>query len=395
MKKELAKLKEQNQPTATKELVITKKEKQPLNKQQQTFNRLVKRLEKLRIELETTSTTLRAKLEFYGERIHPLEQRLVTLRSEGVKLLYGFYKDPKVLSKKDKEVLGEIISGQLSVIFQLSSEKPDEEIMAIFEAIEKISYEEAAEEDFTSMKDDMSETFKNMGFDVDLNDFHKDMNQEEMMRRMFEMFGDLQSQAEAKEAARPKRKKTKKQIEKEEREKQVEEAKSKNIAGIYKQLARVFHPDLEQDPTLKSQKEDLMKHLTTAYKKNDLHTLLRLELEWIHKEEGALGKLSDEKLSIYNQALKEQIGELQEEIFMIGQHPRYHHLQRFSLFPMGVARVDLKREKRRLETTISDLEESIAELKGKNAIKELKEIISTFKRATPEFDFFDLAELFK
>ena len=397
MKKKLSKKAESQ--SATKQLIIGKQNKQELNKQQKTFNRLVKRLENLRKDFDKKSDKLRKQLEFYGQHIHPLEQTITEHRKEAVKLLYKSYKDEKAISKKDKEVLIEVISSQLSDIFHHSSEKPDEEIMEIFEAIEGMSYDKAAEEDFQTMKNEMSEAFEEMGFDIDLDDLHNNMSEEEMMRKMFEMFGNLQEQAEAKEAARPKRKKTKRQIEKEEREKQIEEAKSKNIATIYKQLARIFHPDLERDPVLKSEKEDLMKQLTNAYDKNDLHTLLRLELEWIHKEEDNLDKLSDEKLSIYNEVLREQVRDLEREIFMLGQHPRYAPLQRFSMFSFGVSSSSfgLEREKHRLERTIEEIKKSVDELKGKNAIKELKTIISSFKQAMANRNFFelDLSEIFR
>jgi hypothetical protein len=382
---------------ASKELVIGKKSKQQLSKSQQAFNRLVKKLEKLRKELEQTSKTLSQKLDFYGKEIHPLEQKLTERRTEGVKLFYKFYRDKKLLSKKDKEVLLEIMSQQLNGIFQFSSEEPDAELQEIFELVEGLSFEEAKAEDFATLKNEMAETFENLGFDININDFHQDMDEAEMMRKMAEMLGEMQEQAEAKDAERPQRKKTKKQLEKEAREQQVEEAKNKNISTIYKQLARAFHPDLEQDPQLKADKEVLMKQLTAAYEKGDLHTLLRLELEWIHREEDNLDKLSDDKLSIYNQVLKEQVAEIETEIMMLFHHPRYHPLRRFAMFPSALKHVDLKDEKRELEETIDAIEDSIEKLQGKNAVKELKTIIRYFKQPKPVFNLFDLDldELFR
>jgi hypothetical protein len=61
----------------------------------------------------------------------------------------------------------------------------------------------------------------------------------------------------------------------------AEEFRKRSIAKLYKQLARVLHPDLEQDRGLQSEKVQLMQELTEAYRQNDLHTLLRLELQWI------------------------------------------------------------------------------------------------------------------
>jgi hypothetical protein len=38
--------------------------------------------------------------------------------------------------------------------------------------------------------------------------------------------------------------------------------------------------------------ETVMQELTAAYRNHDLHTLLRLELEWIRREEGDLDRIT-------------------------------------------------------------------------------------------------------
>ena len=60
-----------------KDLVIVKKTKQALSKNQQTFNRYVKKIEKLQIDLQQTEKILEEKLVFYGQQIHPLEQEML------------------------------------------------------------------------------------------------------------------------------------------------------------------------------------------------------------------------------------------------------------------------------------------------------------------------------
>ncbi|PYS50742.1 MAG: hypothetical protein DMG13_20380 [Acidobacteria bacterium] len=85
----------------------------------------------------------------------------------------------------------------------------------------------------------------------------------------------------------------------------------------------MLHPDLEPDAGRKQRKLALMQELTTAYRNNDLHTLLRLELEWIQQEEGAAERLAEEKMATYNQVLKEQVCELERELGELPCHPRY------------------------------------------------------------------------
>ena len=372
------------------DLIIGKKTKQKLNPKQRTFNRLIKKLEKLRVEKDKTTAELNEKLNYYGKHISPLELNIAALHKESAKIFHKFYREKKSFSEPDKDILIGMMAMQLNEFSKFGSEEPDDELKEIFELIEGESFDEAAESDFQAMKEDMSETFKEMGFDIDLDDFNSDLSEEEMMRKMFEMLGDAKEQSEAKAAAEPKRKKTKKQIEKEEREKQIEEAKNKSIAGVYKSLAKVFHPDLERDAERRLEKEGLMKQLTAAYKDNDLHTLLRLELEWLQKEESDLDKLSDEKLEIYNRALKEQTEELEAEIYITVQHPRYFPLQKYARF-FGIEGVNLKQEKKNLEAKIKWMAADIEELKGKSSLKKLKEIIRIAKKQLKKQDIFTIS----
>src|SRR5439155_24603602 len=87
----------------------------------------------------------------------------------------------------------------------------------------------------------------------------------------------------------------------------MEEARKRNIASIYKQLARVLHPDLERDNERQKEKVQLMQELTEAYRQKDLHTLLRLEMQWIENEGGHLDRLTEEKLSVYVEVLQGQV----------------------------------------------------------------------------------------
>lgn len=362
--------------TPNKGLTITKQKQQVLSKPQQTFNRLVKKIEKLQQEIADNNRILGEKLEYYGKHIHPLEQQSVASRKQVVKLLFPFYTAKKPLTKKDKNALKEILITQLNYIFSHDQEKPDEELQEIFEAVEGMTFKEATDQDLEIMKSQMSAMFESFGFKMDFNDLHPDMAEEEIMRKMQEQ---VKEQAEAFEQRKSNRKKTKKQLEKEEREKQIAEIKNKSIGRIYKQLAKVLHPDLEQDIEQKAYKELRMRELTAAYENNDLHTLLRLELEWLQKEENNLEQLTDEKLSIYNEVLKEQAAELEAESMMQLEHPRYQPLLRFVMFPMQLRYLNLSHKKKDLDKSLKSLEKSISRLKGEDALEEVKEVISYFR----------------
>lgn len=362
-------------------LIISMHQKNILSKQQQTFNKLVKKIEKLRLELEQINKTLNEKLDFYGKNIYGLEQQLTELNKEGTKLLYRFFKNKKLLSKKERESLGRILAAQLNVIFEFEKGEPDAELKEIFKTVEGKSYEDALEEDFGNMKNEMESMFEEFGFEMNFDDMHSKMTQEEIIKKAIEMQEQFKQQANKKDQKRSARKKTKKQQEKEEREKQIEEARTKNISSIYKQLAKVFHPDLEQDEELKLQKEELMKQLTIAYEINDLHTLLSLELAWIKKEENNPDKLTDDKLGIYNEVLKEQVYELEEEINKTLEHPRYQPLKRFAMFPHQMKSINMENEKQQMEAMKNEMIQNVARLKGneRQALWAVKEVIRDFE----------------
>ena len=162
------------------------------------------------------------------------------------------------------------------------------------------------------------------------------MSDETLAAKAAEIAGHVRDAEENWRASKRPRHQTQRQMQKEEQIRQAEELRKKTVANLYKQLARVLHPDLELDPALKEQKQALMQELTVAYRNNDMHTLLRLELEWIAREEGNLERLTDDKLAIYNQTLKEQVADLQRELYELPCHPRYQPIAEFD-GPFGVS----------------------------------------------------------
>jgi hypothetical protein len=117
--------------------------------------------------------------------------------------------------------------------------------------------------------------------------------------------------------------------------------------------------------------------------------LLRLELEWIRREEGNRERLAEEKLAIYNQVLKDQIFGLKEEIESLLYHPRYQPLvladEPFSirLRTFGPA------EAASLDDIITTLQTAAARLQTAEAAKEVHALIREYRakeRAEQDFE---------
>ncbi len=362
-------------PAAATQISVPAKAKQTLTKQQKDFNRLVKRVENLRQEIVASTAVLDAHLKTYSEQIRPCELELIAVRREHLLLLVPYMAEKKVLTKKEKGAIAEYAREQLEELLMLLDKEPDEELKALFQLVNGISFEDASNSQFEEMKEELEGMFSEMGYELDLEGLDKDLKPEELAAKLAELQEQFSAQAEANEAKQAGKKKTKKQAARELLEKQKEEAKKKSISSIYKQLAKILHPDLESDPTLKLQKEEVMKQLTAAYDNNDLHTLLRLEIEWMERQENKIATLADEKLMVYNEVLKEQVAELEHSIYELSEHPRYSPLFRFADYEYLVRNKSLARKISEIKEITAAVQETIKfDLKSGNPLVYIKEL---------------------
>jgi hypothetical protein len=258
--------------------------------------------------------------------------------------------------------------------------------------------QQARQQDFEESRSEMEEMLDELGVQVDLSGLHAGLNEEELAAKMAELAATIKDKAEAKTAERSfgqsKRPKGKRRLEKEQQLRQAEEVRKKSIATIYKELAKILHPDLEQDPERKQRKVVLMQELTVAYRNNDLHTLLRLELEWIQGEEGNLDRMTEEKLAVYNQVLKDQVAELENQLELLPQHPRYRVLAVPDDFFGLRMRTDGPAEARALDESTASMEGTITLLRSQNPMHAVRGIIRAYKSMPPTEDWNDLEELF-
>ncbi len=354
----------------------------PLTKAQRTFNRLAGEIERLRSRLNQEVRRLDKALAYYGEHLYPRLQRQKALRKDIVRALVPFLQGNRLKTKRERKALRTILAGQLDAIILQEGSLFDDDLRALFERVHGVDFAQAEREGVDALCSAMEDMFGDLGIDLDLSNVRPDMSEEAFAEKAAEMAEKFRQQAEEEQRAQqPERRKTKRQIEKETRRRHAEEVRKKSIATIYKQLAKVLHPDLEPDAAFRERKVVLMQELTVAYRNNDLHTLLRMELEWIQREKGDLERLTDEKLAIYSQVLKEQVQTLEREIAELPCQPRYQPIA-IPDGPFGVRlRTDGPAEARLLDEMIVSMELSLARLQTGEAIEEVRGLIQEFSAA--------------
>jgi hypothetical protein len=365
-------------------LVVISQPGRPLSKAQRAFNRLVTKVEELRARLDREIHRLDKVLAYYGKYIHPRLQRQTALRKELIRALVPFLDGNRLKGKSERKTLRMLIGEQINEIAGEEGTLTDKDLQVVFKQVHGVDFGQVEQEEMEEMRSVMEEMFGELGIGIDLSDLRPEMSDEELASKAAEMADRIQQKAEEEEGAfrPPGNRKTKRQLEKEERTRQAEQLRNKSIASVYKQLAKVLHPDLEPDAGRKQAKGTLMQELTAAYRNNDLHTLLRLELEWIHREEGDVERLTEEKLSIYNQVLKEQVFELERELAELPYHPRYQPIV-VPAGPFGIRlRMEDPAEMRGLDGTIASMEASIARIRNSDPLDEVRDVIKAYRASS-------------
>lgn len=323
---------------------------------QRKFNAQARRIEDLRRRIDERTRTYNELLAYWAEKLAPAEGQIAELQTR-LAFALDTHANGFKLGVRQRETVGDIIIGLLDDAF--SQAPPDEKAQELFSRWYDASFDEEMEQQKGEISEALSEAIRaRFGIDIDedtLRDGPDAVNEalEEALRK-----------AQADAGWTP-RKKTKKQLEKEERERQAEEFAKKSLRSLYLSLVKVLHPDVERDESAKAGKERLMQEVTAAYEAGDLHTLLRIESEWVDRESLNLGTVPDEKLKVYLAALKDQAEELEDELECLDFSPQYMQIQPFLNDDVAWGRRRIDAATRKEKSRIKYLNGLVLEFAGK------------------------------
>jgi hypothetical protein len=267
-------------------------------------------------------------------------------------------------------------------LFSVMTEAPDAKLKSIFTELEKIAYDKAEAMRNEKLRAEMIAILKNMKVDlsqIDMSD-EKALEGKIIEVQQKQKFKNEQAEKDAAFNQQQAKEKSNKQVKVSSEKKTTDVLKQKNISAIYKQLAKLFHPDLEQDEAKKAQKVLLMQELTAAYESKDLYTLLDLELKWLQTDASYLENLGDEKLNTYLQLLKEQVNELNDQKNNIPFQSQYAILinefgWEVSLAPVETIMQQVSGAKQQMHA----FKENIDLLKSDMALRYMKQLIKEWK----------------
>ncbi|MBN8248497.1 MAG: hypothetical protein J0L84_13790 [Verrucomicrobia bacterium] len=372
-------------------LILGNARKKPLSRGQKTFNRWVRCIEDLRKDIARETARLDRLMGVYAAELHPLEVATMEQRKRLVRTLRPFLKEKSLPGRRQRETLRTLLHDQLEAIQSIAGPVwTDEDLRDLWNELDAVFRARNSRRDagvFEEFQSLAEEEFEAMGLKVDLSKFRPGMTPQEFQEAMEEVHRQVEEapdpEPEPRRASKA-RPGAKPRLTAAEREQMEEELRQRDLGSLYKQLAKLLHPDLESDPARREEKESAMKRLTIAYKDRDLHALLELELEWIRHEGTDASSLSTEKLRVYNGILEEQVRELEVRLNEISMHPRYAPLQRYSGPFEGPEMLDPRRVRQRLASDLQELKALVDRLSGPDVLPLVRQLIQEF-RTTPPF----------
>lgn len=331
--------------TPTNSFLIQAVEGKKLRKVQIHFNERYRDMASLQKKLLQTGTELDEQLAFYQKEVAPVILSLYDTRKSLVKALFNFYeRGSKEIPGDDLEFLGALIESQLGQILEREN-KPDAELKGMFKAFKGTDYEKSLDDNVEDTKLRLVSSLRDFGFVVaddifeqartldELDEAFKQVlveNEEAAAEITDESDPLVQFFAKSKSNEAEKDKSNAQlnldRVEKE-KETAVEALKLEYIETIYPQLAELFAPKNQDDAQRKVEKDFLMKTLSNAYKLKHAFSILNLELRWMHQGANNMADLSDEKLHIYGEILKEHTTQLKSQLLLVQKDPRYNDMQ--------------------------------------------------------------------
>jgi hypothetical protein len=334
------------------------------------IGKLLRKIENLKAKKETTRTALDAKLRTVLEIYLPEMSNYNMARRELVDMLVK-YLNNGIMKLPDQELAREYAA--ITIEAMAGWQPIDDDLRAIYLTLTGRDFGDYEREERMETIHALKDEMENLGLDLDMDDLNLDGDDNDLLNQVkMKMKEAAEKELEAQKTRKDARKKTKGQIDKETATRLLEEAKTKGMAKIYKDLAKLLHPDLERDPGMRQQKEDVMKELTKAYESDDLFTLIKLEQKWLEKNQDATGLDRELLENAFVDQLKIQIKQLEMEEALLDTEPRYAQLARLREMEYRLTLIDVQER-------LTDLKDEYNELK--NQLDLIRKAKGPFPRA--------------
>ena len=306
--------------TSLSALMVQPSEQAPLTPAQQRFNDLLARIEAL--------SGLIQRLEAWSDRhryahIQALRESVQLAQTHRKSLLLFVHERLQTADLTDRQQ--RMARGMVRGLIDHLAPMADPQVQALADVyVSEEDEQEAAEEQAEAAQRLRERIEAALGQPIENPDQYQ--TPEEMMQAGMRQWQRQQEADEQRKAAKRAARKAQKQAQKKSAAAEKGEvpaalmreldAKSA-IRTIFRQLASALHPDREPDEQERLRKTGLMSEVNAAYEKNDLTTLLRLQMQVTQvnpPNKAGPARMADDKLIAMSLLLKEQVAALEDDL---------------------------------------------------------------------------------
>jgi hypothetical protein len=289
----------------------------PLTPAQQRFNELLARIEQLSGHIQRLQAWSDRHRYAHIQALRESVQQAQAHRKSLLLLLHDKLQTADLTVQQQRMARGQL----RSLIDQLAA-TADPQVQALADLyVSEEDTQEAAQEQAEAAQRLRARIEEALGQPIDKPSQYQ--TPEEMMAAGMRQWQRQQQADEDRKAAKRAARKSQKQAQKKSAAAEkgevpqavVQEADAKSaIRTIYRQLASALHPDREPDEQARVRKTAWMSEVNAAYEKNDLTTLLRLQMQVTQVTPQSTSRLADDKLRAMCLLLKEQVAALEDDL---------------------------------------------------------------------------------
>ena len=299
------------------DLIVQPSEQAPLTPAQQRFNDLLACIEQL--------SGLIQRLEAWSDRhryahIQALRESVQLAQTHRKSLLLFVHERLQTADLTDRQQ--RMARGMVLGLIDHLAPMADPQVQALADVyVSDEDAQEAAEEQAEAAQRLRERIEQALGQPIEKPDQYQ--TPEEMMQAGMRQWQRQQEADEQRKAAKRAARKAQKQAQKKSAAAEkgeltpamLREADAKSaIRTVFRQLASALHPDREPDEQERLRKTALMSEVNAAYEKNDLSTLLRLQLQVAQVKPGGAARMADAQLMAMASLLKEQVAALEDDL---------------------------------------------------------------------------------
>jgi hypothetical protein len=347
----------------------------PLEKEIRRFNKLIKDIQKLEEEMSEEKENEEKYERLYQEKVLPEMIKLSKLKFEFAQHIHRLFEQGKYTKSLRQHII-EMILGLLSDVREFVPES--RELAAHYTNMQvKLLTKKEREQLGSLMEED--------GFAANLDDF----DVEKMMEENKERFEQAAFEEHEKHSERQQH---------QQRQNKKLAAEHPDINSLYRELARLLHPDLEKDENIRHEKEQLMKELSRARLHHDLYAMLVIKAKAARFTAGKEGNKEEayslKQMKLYNKELKKKLDDYKANFLFNNMMSGLEltSLGRYISMPkMGMKMInpekEIEMELKDIKETIKDITHDIKKLKTPDDLKNMAEF--SHKNSQKQWDDWD------